>query len=205
MDYQLDTAAAKKADQINSRIDEKGLYHGQITRAEAVTSQKGTQGIDISFKADSGANADYLTIWTHDKEGKQLPGFNLLMAIMTCLKVKNLTASQGEVEKYDRDQNARVKSIVPLYRDLMNKPIGLLIYMEEYQKKDGGFAWKPVIAAPCSHDGFTATEILNQSKSAEALPKMIAALRDKEAKRVGSAPASNAPSSFSDLGDDIPW
>ena len=209
MEYQLDANAAKQADNMFSRIEEKGKYLGIITRAEQVESKKGTAGVDLSFKSDNGASADYLTIWTHNTEGKQLPGFNVLMAIMTCLRVKELKAEQGEIEKYDQNEKKRVKVIVPLFKSLMNKPVGLLIHMEEYEKKDHSTAWKPAISAPFDKDGFTASEILNKAQKAETLEKMLAALRDRPLKASASAPrAASEPTSagpFDDMDDDIPF
>ena len=209
MDYTLDANAAKQADNMFSRIEEKGKYLGIITRAEQVESKKGTAGVDMSFKSDNGASADYLTIWTHNAEGKQLQGFNVLMAIMTCLRVRELKAENGEIEKYDQNDKKRVKVIVPLFKALMNKPVGLLIHMEEYEKTAGGTAWKPAISAPFDKDGFTASEILNKAQKAETLDKMLASLRDRPLKASASAPrASSEPVSagpFDDMDDDIPF
>jgi hypothetical protein len=209
MDYKLDTNAAKQADTIFSRVEQKGKYFGSLTRAEQIESSKGTKGVDLSFKADDGASADYLTLWTHNKDGKQLQGFNTLMAIMTCLRVKELKAEEGEVEKYDRDSQKRVKVRVPLFKALMGKPLGLLMHMEEYEKTTGGTAWKPSISAPFDKDEFTASEILSQATKPETLAKMVQALRDRPLK-AGSTPAASAPAagdrpSFDDLSDDIPF
>lgn len=209
MDYTLDTNAAKQADNMFSRIEEKGPYFGIITRAEQIESQKGTAGVDFSFKSENGATADYLTIWTHNAEGKQLQGFNVLMAIMTCLRVKELKSEQGEVEKYDQNEKKRVKVVVPLFKALMNKPIGLLMHMEEYEKTVGGTAWKPAISAPFDKEGFTASEILSKAQKAETLDKMISALRDRPLKAATkSAAAPHEPAragSFNDMDDDIPF
>lgn len=204
MDYTLDTNAAKNADVIFSKIDSKGKYVGVLTRAEQVTSDRGTQGVDLSFKADTGETADYLTLWTHNKDGKQLMGFNTLMAIMTCLRVKELKAESGEVEKYDRDQQKRVKVTVPLFKDLMHKPLGLLIHMEEYAKTAGGTAWKPSISAAFDKDEFTASEILSKATKPETLLRMVQALRDRPLKNaaMNAAPITNeVPADF----DDVPF
>lgn len=208
MDYQLDTNAAKKADVIFSKIDAKGKYMGELTRAEKVTSTKGTIGVDLSFKAAGGETADYLTLWTHNKDGKQLMGFNTLMAIMTCLRVRELKAQDGEIEKYDNDLKARVKVVVPLFKELMHKPLGLLIHMEEYAKTAGGTAWKPVIAAAFDKDEFTASEILSKAVQPVALPKMVQALRDRPLNNsTVSSPAaqSGAGNGFDDMPDDLPF
>jgi hypothetical protein len=214
MEYTLDANAAKQADNLFSRIEEKGAYLGTITRAEQITSKKGSKGVDLSFKTDTGATADYLTIWTHNGEGKQLQGFNTLMAIMTCLRVKGLKAEAGEVEKYDPEQQKRIKVTAQLFKDLMGKPIGLLIHMEEYEKMRDGYptgetAWKPAISAPYDKDGFTASEILSKAQKAETLTKMLSSLRDRplKAKPAGNSEpeAPRSRGSFEDLGDDIPF
>jgi len=210
MDYKLDTNAAKQADQLFARIEEKGKYMGVITRAESIQSKKGTTGVGISFKTYTGATADYLDFWTINADGKQLAGYNLLMAIMTCLRVKGLKATTGEIEKYDRDLQARTKVQADLFKELMGKPIGFLIHMEEYAKTEGGTAWKPVISAPFDHAGFTASEILAQAQKPETLEKMFFALRDRPLKPSAStAPQQSGPvntgGSFDDLESDIPF
>jgi hypothetical protein len=210
MNYNLDPKAASAADVIFSKIEQKGKYLGVLTRAEPVTSKKGTTGVDLSFRANSGETADYLTLWTNNTDGKQLMGFNTLMAIMTCLRVKTINAVDGEIEKYDQDQAKRVKVTVPLFKELMNKPIGLLLAMEEYPKNAGGTGWKPVISAAFDENEFTASEILSQARTQELLGKMVMALHDKPLKGSSPAPAQNhgAPSTgsdFDDFKDDIPF
>lgn len=209
MDYNLDPKAAAAADVIFSKIEQKGKYLGVLTRAEPVTSKKGTTGVDLSFRANSGETADYLTLWTNNTDGKQLMGFNTLMAIMTCLRVKTINAVDGEIEKYDQDQAKRVKVTVPLFKELMNKPIGLLLVMEEYPKNAGDTGWKPVISAAFDENEFTASEILSQAKTQELLGKMVMALHDKPLKGSSAAPAhSHATSTsgdFDDFKDDIPF
>ncbi len=190
-DYQFNPTDAAAADNFHSRIEEKGQYLGMFTRAEAVVSDKGTKGIDFSFKAKSGETADYLSIWTNKKDGTKLPGFSLVMAIMACLKVQSLTSSTGVVEKWNKDQQQKVKETVNIYSELMNKPIGLLIYMEE-NSYNGKMNWRPVIAAPYNEQGYTASEIVKRSKDATTLPKMLAALRDKTLKTgVAKQPATD--------------
>ena len=203
MEYNLDMQAAKSADQINSRIDSTGKYLGTFTRAEPIKSQKGSQGIDFSFKADNGASADYLTIWTHNASGETLHGYKLLMALMTCLRVKALKPEVGEVEKYDPDTKQRGPVSVPLFKELMGKPVGLLLQMEQYAKKDGSTAWKPAIFAPFDKDEFTASEILNKSAKQETLAKMVIALKDRPLKNGAIIPAPS--SGGDDFSDDVPF
>jgi len=214
MEYNLDANAAKQADNIFSKIEEKGRYLGVLTRAEQVVSKKGSKGVDLSFKTETGATADYLSIWTHNGEGKQLQGFNTLMALMTCLRVKSLKAELGEVEKYDSATQQRAKVQVLLFKELMNKPVGLLIHMEEYEKTAGGTAWKPAISAPFDKDGFTASEILSKAQQPTTLSKMEQSLRDRPLKNQPAKLASDYDhenqagnsGGFDPLGgDDIPF
>jgi len=89
--------AAKQADNMFSRIEEKGKYLGTLTRAEQIVSKKGSKGVDFSFKTDTGATADYLTVWTHNGEGKQLQGFNTLMAITSASVVGKVSISSVSI------------------------------------------------------------------------------------------------------------
>jgi hypothetical protein len=212
MDYTLNPNAARKADNMNNHITEKGRYFGSFTRAEAVKSKKGTMGIDFSFATDDGQTANYLTVWTHNNENMELPGYNLLMAIMTCLRVKAISPKQGVVKKYDRDQGALTEQTASVFPDLTGKPIGLLIYMEEYQKNNGDMAWKPIISAPFDAHGFTASEILSQAKTSGTLEKMEKALRDKPLKKANAdvartreSPSNEDKDPFDGFESDIPF
>lgn len=207
--YELDIKAAAAGDVIYSKIEQKGKYFGVLTRAETIKSDKGTTGVDMSFKSDCGATADYLTLWTHNSDGKALMGFNTLMAIMTCLRVKSIKAELGHIEKYDPDLQKRVMVGVELFKDIMNKPFGLLLRMEQYKKNAGGTAWKPTIAGTFDKDGFTATEILSKATSPALLDKMVLALKDKPLTDVKPVPETHnnggTVHSASPFDDDIPF
>lgn len=205
--YNLDTEAAKQADQKGGSITEGGKYIGTFTRAENVTSTKGTAGVEFSFKSDDGRSADYLTLWTRNAEGKELYGYKTLMAIMTCLRVKTISPSTTMVEKYNHDSGQREQVQAQVFNELMNKPIGLLIQMEEYEGKKGR-AWKPVIYAPFDKDGFTASEILSKATKAETLDKMLLGLRDRPLKASAAVTQQHAPQqtgTIVDFDDDIPF
>jgi hypothetical protein len=204
--YDLDTNAAKEADQKNSSINESGAYTGIFTRAENVMSTKGTVGVEFSFKSDSGASSDYITLWTKNKDGKELYGYKMLMAIMTCLKVRNIKPTIQQVEKYDHEAGQRKQVSVEVFPELMNKPIGLVIQMEEYEKKDTSTAWKPSIYAPFSKEGFTASEILSNAQKPETLDKMLATLRDKPLRhRSEQSSTAGGPAPTGGFDDSIPF
>lgn len=204
--YTLDTDAAKQADSGSGRINETGKYVGMFTKTKKVSSKQGTQGIEFSFEANNGQTADYLTVWTINNEGKQIYGYKQLMALMTCLKVRSIDAKAGEVEEYDSTAKQMVKHQAEIYPALMNKPIGVLLQMEEYEKKDGSFGEKASFAGffdPQTEQ--VAIEILEKSE-ARILEKLVGQLvpvKKLKGSRPASAPAANMPESFGD--SDIPF
>jgi hypothetical protein len=208
-EYNLDTEAAKQADTGGGRITETGKYVGQFTVAKKVISKKGTQGIEFSFASDNGQSADYLSMWTVNQAGEHIFGFKQLMALMTCLRVRGIDSSQGTIEEYDRDAGAVIKKSAEVYKDLMHKPIGILLQMEEYEKKDGSIGEKASFAGffdPKTEQ--VAAEILDKSE-ARVLEKLVGQLtpvRKLKGSR-GAAPASYSnsmpPSAFDD--DSIPF
>lgn len=206
--YALDTDAAKQADNGGARINETGKYIGQFAKAKKVISKQGTEGIEFSFEATNGQTADYLTVWTINKDGEQIYGYKQLMALMTCLKVRNIETKAGEVEEYDSVAKQVVKAKAEIFPALMGKPIGVLLQMEEYEKKDGTVGEKAAFAGffdPQTEQ--TAAEIL-EKREAGALANMVSRLlpvkRLKGSRPVQSADAQcSTPDNFRD--DDIPF
>lgn len=205
--YTLDTDAAKQADTGTGRITETGKYVGQFTKAKKVMSIKGTQGIEFTFETTNGQTADYLSMWTVNADGDHIYGYKQLMALMTCLKVRSIDTKAAEVEEYDKDSNSMVKRKAEVFPALMNKPIGILLQMEEYQKKDGSIGEKAAFAGffdPQTEQ--VAVEILDKSE-ARVLEKLVSQLvpvKKLKGSRPAAAPSHGAPSdSFMD--DSIPF
>lgn len=204
--YALDTTAAKKADQTGSRINELGKYIGQFKQAEDITASTGTKGIALRFEAN-GQTAD-LSIYTQRSNGEQIMGFQMLMAIMTCLQLRNITPKDGMVKHWDNDARQEVEKQAQVFPDLCGKDIGLLLETEDYAKKDGGIGTRMVIAGVFqAKTELTASEILDRKTTPEHLAKMVSRLRHRPIKN-GAAPArresSAAPSDWDD-GSDIPF
>jgi hypothetical protein len=128
---------------------------------------------------------------------------------MTCLKVRGIDASKATVEEYDRDTNSMQPKNVEVYKALQDKPIGVLLQMEEYEKKDGSVGERPVFAGffdPATEQ--VATEILDK-KEPQILAKLIGQLTPvrklKGAPRAavqGYQGGTGMPDTF---GDDIPF
>lgn len=209
--YTLDTKAATQADNIVSRIDQTGKYVGTLTRVEIVASKQGTEGVEFSFKADDGSSADFLTLWTYNAKGEALPSLKTLNAMMTVVRVKSLTPTSGQVEKWDSTSGQRGKFSATIFPELTGKHIGLLLRREEYEKQDGSIGAKVNIVGCFDPESeLTASEILARKTEPETLARMVAALRDKpmkNARTAHAAPASDtsAGGGFDDMDDDIPF
>lgn len=201
--YALDTEAAKAADSTGSRISERGKYKGQFTRAQHIVADSGTKGIDFDFTAENGQKARF-SIYTVKSDGTKIYGFKQLMAIMTVLKLRNLTDPVNmQARIYDYDLGKEVDATVPQFAELVNKPIGLLLTMEEY--KPG--KWRPNLSGIFQADTeLVASEILDRKTQPQALAKMVERLQDKpmKAQQAGGGGAQPAASP-ADLDDDIPW
>ena len=206
MEYKLNATAAKQADNKSSRIEETGKYLGVFTRAEYVVSKNGAKGIDFSFVSDDEQTADYLTVWTHGRDGKEIYGYKVLNAIMTCLEQREIKTENGEIEKWNPEIQKREKTTVPLFKGLMGKRIGLLLQMEEYVKNDGSSAWKPTIYAPFNKNEFTSSEILNGDKQPVLLGKMVQSLKNRPLKGATQTKTQSTNANpFNDMDDDIPF
>ena len=205
--YALDTTAAKKADQTGSRINELGKYVGQFKQAEDITASTGTKGIPLRFEAN-GQSAD-LSIYTQKSNGEQIMGFQVLMAMMTCMQLRNITPKPGNVKHWDNEARKEVEKQAQVFPDLCNKDIGLLLETEDYAKKDGSVGTRMVIAGVFqAKTELTASEILDRKTTPEHLEKMVSRLRHRPIK--GAAPAQRpaaapAGSGFDDMDDDIPF
>lgn len=202
--YSLNPESAKQANS-SLRITDSGPYVGKFTRAEAVTSTQGTEGVEFTFESSDGQSADFLTLWTINKDGKEIFGLKMLNALMTCMKVKNIAPKSAKIEKFQNGGKVMVEA--ELFPDLMHRPIGLLLQREEYQKRDGSVGNKfNIYGCFEAATKLTASEILEQKTTPEQLQKIIATLRDKPMN--ASAPKTttqSGASDFSDFSDDIPF
>lgn len=209
--YTLDPKAAADADNFMSRLDRTGKYTGTLIRAEAKCSDNKTDGIEFSFRADSGGVSDYLSIWTHNASGEALAGLKTLNAIMTVCRVKAITPTQGLVERWDRFARQREKVSATIFPELTGKRIGLLLQREEYDRNDGGTGVNMRIFAPFDPETeLTASEILAKKTNPEVLPRMVAQLKDRPPQRFKSAAPAEAAATkysggFDDIDQDIPF
>jgi hypothetical protein len=212
--YTLDTQAAKQADQTGKFIKETGKYKGKFIKAEALTAATGTKGIAFTFESEDKQTVNF-SLYTVKANGDKLYGYQTLMAIMACMKLRNIANPvTGPATRYDFDTKQDVQYQAPLLLDLMNKPIGVILQSCEYAKeKDrvptGEYGWKIEIQGAFeAATELTASEILGGKTKPELLANMVAHLADRPLKNKGGAkPQSRAqhstPDNFRD--DDIPF
>jgi hypothetical protein len=205
--YNLDPNAARKADQGGNRINEIGKYIGTFTQAEDITAGTGTKG--VAFRFESNGQTANLALYTTKSNGDQIMGYQALMAIMTCLSLRNITPKPGTVKYWDNETKAEVTRSGQVFPELCNKPIGLLLETEEYQKSNGGVGTKMVIAGIFqASTELTASEILDKKTKPEQLAKLVAHLRHRPlrtGKPAAAATPAHAGSGFDDMDDDIPF
>lgn len=198
--YELNAAGAR-ANTLSTRIVEKGAYVGKFTLAQAVTAKSGSQGIEFSFRSDTGQTADYLTLWTHNSYGKELYGRKIIDAILTCMKVRRISTVSRQVTR--RASGGATQTVMAdLFPDLMDKPIGLFLVVEEYEKTDGAIGSKMVIVMPFeASTSQTASEILD-NRDATSFDGILRAIRDRPVQKRNRQSSPSAPVN---LDDDIPF
>jgi biotin-(acetyl-CoA carboxylase) ligase len=207
--YQLDTQEARKADSTGGMISEIGKYIGTFTQAVDVTARTGTKGVALNFQSNAGQKAR-LSIYTMKTDGEKLMGYQALMAIMTCLKLRQIVDKEGVAMKWDNDSKSEVSVQAVIFPELCNKPIGVLLETEDYIKNDGGTGTRMVLRGIFQAETeLTATEILDKKTKPEQLEKMVISLRHRPVKGAKPmparqhAPAAAAGADFDD--GDIPF
>jgi len=171
--YALNPAAARAANDGNKFITEAGKYVGTFVRAENKVSAQGTKGVEFAFSTGA-QEADYLTIWTMNKDGKDLHGLKVLNAIMACMKIRNIAPQDGRIEKYNPESKTKELQAASLFPDLMGKKVGLLLQQEEYRNRSGELKTKMTIFAPFQADTeLTADEVLDSKVQPAKLSKLV--------------------------------
>lgn len=210
----LDTTAAKAAEQKGSFISEAGKYIGKFVYVEhAKNAAKGSEGLNIAFKADSGEEANFhINLSYRSSEGQKQNdgGIKIINAIMACLKLREIPdAEQIQVEKWNKDTKKREQMTVSGFPCLANKRIGLLIQMEIDKSSTDGTP-RPTIYVPFSEDEKTAGEILTQTSTGQ-LAKLMEHIAKKpvvDRRKKGATPQGNGnepPHSADGFDDDLPW
>lgn len=208
--YALDANEARKADNTGASIREMGKYVGKFTQAEDVTASTGTKGIALTFESAAGQKTRF-TLYTQRSNGDTIMGHQALMAIMACLKLRNITPHQGTITFWDNDAREEKKKTGTVFPDLCGRSIGVLLETEDYVNRNGETKTRMVFAGAFQADTeLTASEILDKKTTPEQLVRMIAHMRHRPVKpakggAVAQKPASASSTGFDDMDDEIPF
>jgi len=207
--YNLDPNSARKADQTGQFLNEIGKFVGKFTQAEDLKASSGTRG--IGFRFESNGQRANLSLYTEKADGTRLMGFDAVMAIMTCMGLRNIEPKPGRVKAWDAESKQEIERNAQIFPELCNKPIGLLLETEDYAKQDGSIGTRMVIAGIFqAGTELVASEILDRKTTPEKLAGMVARLRHRPIKtrtpaKQGAATGSTG-SGFDDMDDDsIPF
>lgn len=216
-DFTLNQDAAREANSGGKQIRITGKYKGSII-AFYDKSDGGAESVNLMFESDQGQTCGPLSIYTHNKDGKELPGFKLVNALMVCVRTRTLTTKLGNVELYDFDSGSVQTKQKEIYQELSGKKIGLVLQQEEMTDKAGNLKldnqgnpkYRMTVAAPFDYQSeLMAVEILDKKATPEQLGKVleyIMANPIRFAKRKAAQGNNNQPPpNFEGLNnDDIP-
>lgn len=212
--FKLNADGARKAD-APPRINATGAYQGRLTRVELVTSDEGTVGLDMSFAADDGGRADYLTLWLSKRDGTELRGRRVLDAMMACMSLREIEVQPGKVRRWDAEKRAEYMEDAQIVPALMNKPIGLVLQREEYYGRNGKRDRMNLFTAFQHGTRLMAKEILDRQVQPKALDLLLPTVKDKlAAPGSGSSPrtpqggggnSAGHGGGFDEMDDDIPF
>ncbi|HEF4742847.1 TPA: hypothetical protein SAO08_002694 [Burkholderia multivorans] len=175
--------AARDAENRTNFINEKGKYVGQFTKAERIFASTKTEGIAFSFQGKDGVLSNF-TVYTRKQNGEQLRDFGLVVSIMTVLGVREMQPKRTKIKEFDREAGGVVERDGEQFVELLNKDIGCLFIMEEYERDGGGTGWGARLNAVFrASDELVASEILDRKTHPEKLPYLIESLRDRPLKK----------------------
>ena len=205
MKYTLNTAYAKEADSGSAMIRESGAYIGIFTVAKAITANSGAKGIEFTFKSNEGQEANYLTLYTHNKDGDEIFGLKQLNSLMTCLKLREIDSANQRINAYDAATRGMMETNATVFPALMGKPVGVVLQAEEYFKRDGSVGNRmAMVRFFDAKTTQTASEILADSEP-KNLDMLLATLKDKKLPPLQrqAAPMAAGTDNFADA--DIPF
>lgn len=217
MGLTLNSNEARKADNFSSVLRDSGKYVGIITRAEKLLSKNGVEGFGLSFKSDDGQTANYLDIYTVKKDGEKLRGYNLVQAILCCMRAKTVEEGTVTFEAWDNNERKQVQKSAPGYPTLMGKRIGLVLQRELETRQDTGEDKERlnIVTVFEATTGLSASEILDAKTKPERIDVIAKAVmanpvydkRKKAPKPVaaGGTFGVAAAAGDADFNDDIPF
>lgn len=205
--YALDKQAAMSADATGKWLNETGKYIGKILCAEDITAGTGTRGVALTLQADDGRETRQF-VYTMKADGEQLSGYGLLMALMTCVKVRDIKPTNGPVRRWDSEKKEEYTEQGIVFAELANRPLGFLLQKteEKSRKNAGETAWTAKIVGVFeASTELTASEILTGKKTPVALAQKVVLLTDRPMKARNDRSSTTHAAGPGSLDDDIPF
>ncbi len=208
--YSLNPIAARQAEQHSPRITQPGEYIGVFTCAQDVISRRGARGIEFTFETKDQQQANF-SLWILSADGREIYGHRQLNSLMVCLHLENIKPTPGMIKKWDENRRSKIDVPAPVFKDLMDKEIGVLFDTEEYEKRDGTVGINVVPAGFFdAKSDLMASEILDHKVQPQRLARVIEKLKHRPLKKSNHQPSSSEPyattsSPFDDMDDDIPF
>ncbi|KGD75246.1 hypothetical protein HA49_08375 [Tatumella morbirosei] len=172
-------------------INESGAYVITITEAALKSSSDASsqaRSIEFSGETDDGRKVQYLSVWVTKKDGTDNTfGVNMIHAIMGCAGVKQLT----------NQMKAAGQFVAP---EFAGKRVGLVLQKLLRSKNDGSDTYGLEIRMPFIAQTHQTLLEKSEGKTAEAVEKMAAGLKDKDERKKPSG--NNNQSSYSNSGFD---
>lgn len=185
LEFKLDTKAAIRADSQTPNIRHSGAYVGKITAARTYETRSGAQMMEIIFLAREGkAN---INLCLYKKDGSENFGYDLFMAMLTCLRLKTTKPVKSIIK--DRNGDPQEALLLP---DFAGREIGFLLQYapEEYQVNDGTIRVADRVNLVTSFEASTrlvAKEILGKATKAELLEIRKEHVSDKPLKKLSQS------------------
>lgn len=210
--YDLNAKAAIEASSGGNRLNQPGAYDGKILFAFYDKNNNGTESFNFVFESDEGQVTPVISLYTHKANGEELLSFNMLNALITCVRQKSLSATKDTLKLYDFDRRDTVPTDKMVYKSLTNAPIGVVFRQEEYLNNNQELKKRLLLAGVYEKaTRMVAVEILQRHTKATALDRLIEyvnqnpvkPLKGSERPRLVTGHDMNRDDQFSD--DDIPF
>ena len=177
--YSLVAADARESDEQFSKITETGAYTGTFNQAMHIEAKTGASGIEFNFIDDAGASCRF-SLYTESANGTQIFGHNMLMAIMACMKIREISPVNMIHDVYDYDMKKTVKQSVEMYKQLLGMPIGVVLQSENYIMNGEQKTRMNAIRFFNAKTRQTASEVLDSVETPKKLDLLLSGLKDKK-------------------------
>jgi len=137
--FTFDESAIEKESVIGGRVTQSGDYTGRFTKVYETLGKDGAIGIRFDFVSDKGMDSSF-TLWHTSKTGSSIDfQVDILQALMALMDLKELKGKPNtSIEVYDFNVGGVIAKNLTAYPQLIDKHIGVILQVEEYQKNNGG-------------------------------------------------------------------